>query len=68
MTTSKSLTLHPLKILWTRKETEMQLKCELKMFNFQDRNRMKQRAHVSVDFGQILVMKLDYDFRSVNQA
>ncbi len=28
----------------------------------------KLRAHVLVDFGQILVMKSDYDFGSVNEA
>ncbi len=38
------------------------------MFNFQDQNQTKLRAHVLVDFGQILVMKFDYDFGSVNEA
>ncbi len=38
------------------------------MFNFQDRYRTKLRAHVLVDSDQILVMKSDYDFGSVNEA
>ncbi len=38
------------------------------MFNFQDQNQTKLFAHILVDFGQILVMKSDYDFGSVNKA
>ncbi len=38
------------------------------MFNFPDQSRTKLCTHVSVDFGQISVMKSDYDFESVNEA
>ncbi len=62
--TKKSLTLRPLRF----GEPERRPKYELKMFNFQDWNQMKLRAHVLVDFDQIMVMKSNYDFRSVKEA